>query len=344
MVIKTSPVINYCFDDKVIKIIDFIRVFSALGVLLVHVSQITYIPFIHEIATYGAIGVKCFFILSGILVTHSYLTAGSIKSFWKKRLARTLPLYYFWLFVIFILDTDFIMLDKFSIVRSLLMLNYIAPPTVSYDYCSMYLTGVMTIFMVFYAVLPIWIKLVKNLDSAFVGFWVVIFLCNMASKLYAVCYGGFCDMSIVNRMSQYFLSAFPYFAAGIMIYYALFSGEKQKLMAYLIFTVLANSYFCFLHYYETTIVCLFVGILVCYPFKINDNISGLLKILNRYTMGVFITQSLCFKAVGYLYAKYNFNNNIYVLSLIGLPIICAVITYHMVEVPGKKLIYKLMAD
>ena len=94
--------------------------------------------------------------------------------YWKKRIARTLPIYYFFVLLFVLFRLDWMLKDVWSIPRALLMLQYWAPPTVSYDYCSMDLLGVLAIFMTFYLVIPLLARWIHSLDGAFVLFWCVI--------------------------------------------------------------------------------------------------------------------------------------------------------------------------
>lgn len=74
-------------------LISLLRIAATLGVLLIHVNQRLPLPgLLGSIAGYGADGVKCFFFLTGYLVMNSWQNRKSTKEYWKKRIARTLPI------------------------------------------------------------------------------------------------------------------------------------------------------------------------------------------------------------------------------------------------------------
>lgn len=151
--------------------ISLLRVIATLGVLLVHVNQRAPLPgILGNIASFGADGVKCYFFLTGYLVMASWHNRKSTGEYWEKRICRTFPIYYFFLLLFLIFRFDWLQRDVLSIPRALFMLQYIAPPTVSYEYCAMNLLGVLAIFMTFYLAIPVLAKWIRSLDSAFVAF------------------------------------------------------------------------------------------------------------------------------------------------------------------------------
>lgn len=318
-----------------------LRVVAALGVLFVHVNGMVYLSVFGEIAGYGADGVKCFFTLSGLLVMKSYASRISLKDYWTKRVARTFPLYYFWLLVILITQFTWATTDPFAIVRAIFMLEYIAPPTVSYDYCSMHLLGVMTIFMIFYIAVPFISKYVKSLESAFVGFCATVAILPVLRKLYFLLYSGICDINDLENMVYYILNAVPFFALGVMMYFGIRDNRIWQLMGYLMLLFVATLKYSFLPYSEHVSIGIFLTVLICFPFKL-DKISKVVKWRDKYTMGLFITQALCFSFVNKAVTTLGFGKVVQLFLLTITPCICAVLVYHFVEMPGKKLILKLM--
>lgn len=78
---------NNCFD--------FLRFVFAFVVVIRHIIDITAIPQLQPLAPYfsSPLSVSGFFIISGFLITQSYLRSSTLKSYFQKRAKRLLPAY-----------------------------------------------------------------------------------------------------------------------------------------------------------------------------------------------------------------------------------------------------------
>ena len=313
-----------------------------MGVLLVHVNQVVAFPgILGSIASFGADGVKCFFFLTGYLVMASWQNRKSTKDYWRKRLARTIPIYYFFLLLFIVFRFGWMVEDPWAIPRAAFMLQYVAPPTVSYSYCSMYLLGVLSIFMSFYIAIPFLAKWLRSLDSAFVGFWGIVAFSVLLNKAYIVLYGQFCPLDAVQSMAKYYCNAIPYFAVGIMTYFGKREDKPVKLLAYSLFIAIFGMRYTFLDLTETGWVCLLFVILLCYPPKVMGKITmgGQLWQFDRvFGMGVFISQYWCFAVVNILSAFCPLPNGLRAVLMVALPYFAAYVIYYAVEKPGAKAI------
>lgn len=86
--IKT-PNSSNCFD--------FLRLFFALNIIVEHLATLSQNQKLHSISNYsfGDIGIRVFFIISGFLVAKSYLSTKSLKKYFIKRAKRVFPAYIF---------------------------------------------------------------------------------------------------------------------------------------------------------------------------------------------------------------------------------------------------------
>lgn len=83
---KNTSCSSFCFDKAEINTIALLRVLATLGVLFVHINQRQALPGVWgAVASYGADGVKYFFLLTGMLVMYSWKTRKSTKDYWRKR-------------------------------------------------------------------------------------------------------------------------------------------------------------------------------------------------------------------------------------------------------------------
>ena len=294
--------------------IALLRVLATVGVLVVHLNQRIALPGLFgEIASYGADGVKAYFLLTGYLVMNSWQSRKSTKDYWRKRLGRTLPIYYTWLIVLVIYRSEWAVSDAWAIPRSILMLDYLAPPTNSWACGGKEILPALSLFMMFYALIPIIAKFVKTLNSAFLCFWIITFLSMFLPGIYAAAYNGFCDPYYVSWMSVYLATSLPYFGAGILIYFGKKDQEIKKLLFYLVFIAAANSIYPFLSLSRVGGLVVLLGVLLCYPLRFSESLNFVqqgnetdtynksaggmhyyLCRLDHLGMGVFVSQILCF--------------------------------------------------
>lgn len=317
------------------------RVIATAGVLVVHVNQRAPLPGIFgRIASFGADGLTCFYILSAFLVMHSWEGRNSTKEYWRKRVSRILPLYYFWLLILAVFRSEWIQKDPFAILRAVFMLEYLAPPTVSYEYCSMYLIGVVSIFMMLYAMIPIVSRYIKSIGSAFVAFWLSVLLMKIAPSIFGLLYGGISNQTALDTMTSYLFTAFPCFMQGILLYYGKKENNYPKLLAYQLFILVASMRYDFLDITRTATVSMLVGLLLFFAPRIKG--EKILRWLDQFGMGVFIVQALCFEVWESIASHYALSASIRTIGLIIFPYCIAVVVHYCIEIPGKKIINKLM--
>lgn len=228
---------------------DFLRIFFAFIVVIGHLIIISGVDDFIKILPYfnTYISVTAFFIISGFLITSSYLRTNSIKLYLKKRAQRILPAY---IFVILIsgLFLSFFSQYSFSeyfsnyglyryLAANLTFLNFIEPclPGVfvgnNYNCVVNGALWTLKIEVCFYLVIPILISITQRINKKYI-FFIAIYCTSILYKnllehlsvqhevaLYA----------ILGRQLPGFLS---YFISGIACYYYYdyFIQHKNKLL------------------------------------------------------------------------------------------------------------------
>ncbi len=157
---------NNCFD--------LLRYFFALLIVASHFSVLVNSEYSERIAQTGPIRVKAFFIITGFLVTYSYLrNEHDLRKYLRKRFMRILPAYVVAVilgFIVCMTLTSYSVIDFLSTVESwkylganLLMLNWLQPslPGV-FESCQMTAVNgslwTMKFEVIFYLLLPLFIR------------------------------------------------------------------------------------------------------------------------------------------------------------------------------------------
>ncbi len=159
--------------------LDILRVLSCTMVFCVHFGEIPGI--IGRFMAHGSTGVDFFFILSGFLsyfslsntFKNSDLTFNSIRNYWIKRSTRILPLYYLivLLYIVFYSIKKEIPVDPTGLywIRYFLFLN-LWIPTESYGFwMNLGALWSISVFVLFYLLVPFFYKIVRNYYSAWIG-------------------------------------------------------------------------------------------------------------------------------------------------------------------------------
>ncbi|MEG2216487.1 MAG: acyltransferase family protein [Clostridia bacterium] len=326
--------------------IAFLRVFAAISVFAVHMYCAAGQPQNSwgSIAAYGAQGQIFFYILSGLLVMDSYARSKSSKQYCIRRIARIAPLYYSWLIVILgcvaLGWLDFgAARGAFDIPRALLMLGSLMPPTTSYAWNSMAGLGIVANFVVFYALVPIISKYIKNVTSAFFLVWGMILMALLTPSIATLLYSGICGQNdLTGFIGLTFCSNAYFIAFGVLIYYGVKTNKKQ-LFAYLLLFYAATNYFSFLKPFECgAIFALFAAIIICFPLKLGW-IGKVFQKLSPYTFTFFIVHMTCWPVMVYLHDQYHWKIHVAIL-IIASSVMVSFFVYHLIERPARAWILK----
>lgn len=327
-------------------LITLLRVIAAFAVLLIHTSTVAELPdFVKQVADYGADGINFFSLLTGYLVMDSYVRCHDPREYWHRRIRRLLPLYYFMLALLMMAGWDWFMKDPLSIPRSVFLLNYILPSPVSYNYSGLFLLGTIPIFMMFYAAIPLIHKLVKKAEGAFGLLLIALIVRRLIGPLYLFLFGAFCPPEAITTMTGYFWEKMVFFLAGVLLYYGKRDGRVPQALLYLLFLCIAGMRYSFLALDSIATFPLLAAILLCYPIPMPRCIMKPLRWLDRLGMGVLVTQMpiLIYYSERYAERFGVLPHGVAILPILFLPYCAAIALHYAIELPGQKLVDRLMA-
>lgn len=164
--------------------LDILRIIAALMVLTVHVGY--NFEWLGSFTSYGFYGTTLFFTMSGYLIMKSLEKdcgsecgkgAGWVLGFYKKRLIRLVPLYWFVLIVIAFLD---ILRHSFSVkfLRYFLFLQMFLPSDDFGRWNNRNGLWTLSAFMLFYLAAPLIFKVFKNFYLALEVFVIMLLAYN----------------------------------------------------------------------------------------------------------------------------------------------------------------------
>ena len=273
--------------------LSFLRVTACLMVFTVHFGQrMSVSGKLRDISDCGKWGVQLFFVLSGFLACISWFSSydcdkpfsGSIKTYYKKRLIRIMPLYYFCIIYYYFTETFIwgsIPPDKYGLywVRYIIPLNGVIPEE-SYFWSNLGITWTIPVFLLFYLLFPFFVKWFNSIKRS-----VILYIISM---VIAYC---------INHFMNGFLSSFAYlnaFILGICAYYATKSKSSRLFVLLASFIVLC-SLFRFIDK-EYGISAVFA--LIVYSFNYiqceNHKIQKVFFILDEHSYTVYLIHGIVF--------------------------------------------------
>ena len=188
---------------------------------------------LYNFSQLGRFGVELFFVISGYLACFSLSNGKPILLFYKKRAIRILPLYYFCIVYYFITETlifKSIPEDTMHLgwLRYIFCLNGIVPSE-GYFWSNIGITWTIPVFVIFYLIAPLIVKIAKSTwSSAFV------LVVSIGISI------------IIEVKGNGWFSAFTYmpcFIMGIVVYNA--KNENRRFIAFLGFQLfILLSEFC----------------------------------------------------------------------------------------------------
>ena len=308
--------------------IQYLRVLACLGVITVHLGQRlgldggTLYLFTH----FGLMGAYVFFIISGFLGFYTYNGEGkSLKAYWIQRLFRILPIYYFIILYNFILHT-FILQDIPADVFGLGWLRYIfcisqmMPGEEFWRNLSM--TWTISIFVLFYLLMPLLRKLIRSLRGAFVGLLLFYGLSQ-----------------IIGSSSEWFTPFFYlyFFLFGVVAYFAI--QERKENITGLIMLMVLIVQLILGKINSTTYACIFtVIIMITQDMQIKNRIvSTIMTTLDKYSFTIYLVQAIVMEGISMVLAVITLSPAVIILSsVIGIALI-SFLVYHLVDLPVQKL-------
>lgn len=322
--------------------IQILRVIACLAVFFCHFGQRLklnrFSDNLYGFSQLGRYGVELFFVISGYLVCFSLLNGKSAIQFYKKRIIRILPLYYFSILVFFITES-FIFRDvpkddmHLGWLRYIFCLNGIVPSE-GYFWSNIGITWTIPVFLMFYILAPFIMKVAKSTFSS-----AIVLVISIGFSL------------IINLKFHGWLSGLtfmPCFLMGVLVY----NAKKENLI---FATLIGLQLFVFLSKFcswtgfiskavnglELFVVsAIFATIIIASDeFKITDNkIIKMLDVLDDHSYTLYLVHGITFCAIIDKFDINTFGNTrIFLLfrlavSIIGTGIL-TVLVHKYVEKP-----------
>ena len=272
---------------------------------------------------------------------NSWQDRSSTKEYWHKRIRRLLPLYYFMLILLIIVKWDWFLQEPFSIPRAILMLNYIVPSKVDYDYSALWLLGTIPIFMTFYILIPLISKCIKKLEGSLILFIGATQAQYLILPLYIHFFG---NAYSVTTTTGYFMEKLLYFLAGVMVFYGKRYDHVWQMLLYQLFIMVAGMRYSFLGLGSIGTLPLLVAILLCFPIALPRCMIKPLRWVDSLGMGVLVVQFHIFYLLQDVFTRTGSTPlKIQFFSYLIIPYLVVIVLHYVVELPGQKLVDKLMA-
>lgn len=287
-------------------VFDYLRVFAMLGVLAVHLSQqFPVSAMVKSIAARGAGGVQIFYVISAYLgCSYFFRAKASIKSYYKKRALRVLPIYYAAI-VAAMLYVELVIggfrPDIFHLgwLRYFLGLNTILPSD-NWDWNNSFGFWAMTNFIFFYTVIPYVIKLVNSFRRSII-FFIICFSIAFFSKTVIPSLVGdnnFSDLTLLVKWSP--LGQMRHFALGIMVFFAVRENKKS----FAIIALIGLAMFCSSPMLFSILTGLFILSVRESDVKINGTPLYCLQFVSKYSFHIYLSHLLALSMAGKLALNY----------------------------------------
>ena len=216
--------------------IEALRGWAILGVILVHNSQYginNYPAFLERFFNSGARGVQLFFVISAFTLFLSHYQRNekaALKNFYTRRLFRVVPLYYCgilyftWQLLFFSCTSCKLAELKDHIIANMFFANSIHPEWINYLVPGGWSISVEVLF---YLIVPILFKYLKNLNCAvffFIITLVLSFTLNSILINYFDNYSGYLN----TYLFLYLPNQLPVFAIGIIGFFIIIENFLQN--------------------------------------------------------------------------------------------------------------------
>lgn len=278
-------------------VFDIIRVFAMLGVLIVHYSlQFPMPQMMKEMAKLGANCVQIFFVISGYLGCSYFFKSpnASIIGYYKKRSLRILPTYYAAIFAAMIyieLFTPGFNKDVFYLgwLRYFLGLNTILPSTDFIHWNNAFGFWTMTNFIVFYALIPIVIKVVNSFKRGIILF-IICYIIHCVIRFVIKNYitgDPFPELGSTLWYSP--LVQMQYFALGILTYFAGKENKTSLAAIMLIGMALLPDKLCSVAHLYAILTCIFIISVKDSDIKITGKPRKCLQFISKYSFYVYLS-------------------------------------------------------
>lgn len=321
--------------------LQILRVLACAGVFLCHLgAQMEVDGTLEKFMDFGAMGVYLFFILSGYFGFHSKELENENKvkgclKYWTKRAFKILPLYYaviLYNFVLYewILRSTPVDSSGIGWPRYVFFLSTSIPADKNF-WVNLSYTWTISIFVLFYLLMPLIKRFVKSFKGA-VAFWGVLYILSLI-----------CVNRVAYGMPFFFLH---YFAMGIVLYYALKENKaKEVVIGCLVFvfgSLIMNSTLT-----NTACSMLFVILIIAVKeVKVeNKNLQKWIDTLDAYSYTLYLSHAVVMNGIEMLKNRYPLSPMTILLIAVVCTLVGTIVVHHVIERPmekvGRKLLHKI---
>lgn len=321
---------------------DFLRFIFAFTVVIAHIIVLSQNPAIKFLAPYvdSHIAVTGFFIISGFLITKSYISTNNLKQYFVKRANRLLPGYFFTIIITLLLlsfISTFSLSGYFSnpdlykyLCYNIVFLNFLHPclPGVFTTNYMCAVNGALWTIKIevgFYLIMPLIVYfIVKSKKPLMV--LVIIYLASLCYKYALAYYFQKTGNNFIDILDRQLPSFMTYFTGGIAMHYYLpkFQSKKNWLIGFALAVFLIEYYFSLeiLSPIALTIMVFYVA----YGFKFLNDFGK----YGDISYGIYIYH---FPLIQVCISLGFFQNNIWIVAacIIVTVIILGILSWHLLE-------------
>lgn len=318
--------------------ISYLRVLACLGVVCTHMGQkLGVTGKVYELTHYMRHGVYLFFIISGFLALYTYRSKGyTVWRYWGGRLARILPVYYaiiIYDFILFQLILGSAPADEYHLgwLRYVFLISYSVPGDDFWR--NMSFTWTVSVFVLFYLLVPLLDRLVKSYRASWVALLVTYVLMNGVQWLYGH-YG-------IDTAWFAPVDSIIYFMFGVVVCRAVQYGrERNAIVAFgaLMLYYMAMSRFTSL-YTLSCLLCMIVLGSMGLEFK-NRYVQGAFAILDRYSYEIYLGHAVVMEGIDLIRGQLALTNAaVFAIGITGT-VLVSLFLYHAVDRPVGRLLAK----
>lgn len=308
------------------------RVIACVGVFLCHLgAQMEVEGAIEAVMDFGARGVYLFFILSGFFAFQSKELADENRKrgcvrYWIKRAFKILPLYYAVIIYNFILYEWILKstpVDSSGIgwPRYFFFLSTYIPSDKTF-WGNLSYTWTISIFVLFYLLVPLMKRFVRNLKGA-VLLWGFLYLVSLI-----------CLNRIAYGMPIFYLH---YFVLGIVLYYAYEEGRIKELLigctVFAIGSLIVNK----LLTHPACSMLFLILIVWVKDIKIeNEKLRRWIGILDSYSYTIYLFHAVVMNGIEMLKNRYPLSQVTILVIAVGCTIVGSFVVHQLIERPMEK--------
>ncbi len=309
--------------------LDFVRIFAALMIVSVHIGLSVGFDF-----GVGAMAVKLFFIMSGYFAFLSMERYHDAIVYYRNRILRIVPLYYFTLILLFLENIVFAAYygkwtDAFSgadglrFLRYFLFLQCIIPSDNWYMWNNQIGLWTMSAFFVFYMIAPVLYKILQSLKTSICALVIYLFVRKVVVITLTKVLVGYPESAGI----EYFVTSNPAsvmhcFLFGIVIYHAL-KEKRAGIMAGVLCVLMIVTYFQHFSFEFIYSILLIIAAYFGEELVVSERTKNIVSWFSNGTFALYMLHMLIISAAQMIWYKVGIESKVlhavylYVLSIVG---------------------------